>query len=260
MPAVAVTKMHGAYNDFVIMDRRRERLDDPEDFARRVCDRRGGVGADGFIAIGGRNGKPSMEIFNPDGSRAEVCGNGLCCVARFLSEAGEGDRFEIATDAGPVQAAVVEKGETYRVRIAFAKPAFERRALPFANAAFVSMGNPHVVIFERSIDAIDLQSAARELAPLFPNGTNVHVAAPLSEHLLEVRHYERGVGWTYACGSGAAACAAAAISRGLASSPVTVRVPGGELVVAWDGANEVELTGPAVRVFEARLSEMHAAP
>lgn len=262
MSGVAVTKMHGAYNDFAVIDRRNATESfDAQTFARRICDRRGGIGADGLLVIESSEiADARMRIFNADGSEAEMCGNGLRCAARFLSEAGEGNRIRIETAAGVLTAEVVNSGEPYTVRTQIGTPRFEPRALPFASAAYVEVGNPHVVIFEKSVDAIDLSQAAATLAPLFHNGVNVHVAAVVDRSRLDARHYERGVGLTQACGTGAAACAAAAIRFGLADSPVAVHVPGGILTVEWDGSGEAFLTGPAVRVFETTVAALHATP
>ena len=246
--------MHGAHNDFVILDLRTSPPVDLASFARTVCDRRGGIGADGVIALfASRLCDVRVSVLNADGSEAEMCGNGLRCAIRYLSEAGEGDRIAAETDAGVVFSEVVGKGHVYRVRSEMGVPIFEPRPLPFSNAAFVRVGNPHVVIFERSVDALDLETVGRALQSRFPGGTNVHLAAITSSNAMDVCHYERGVGLTPACGTGAVASAAAAIVRGLVSSPVTVRVPGGVLEVEWDGSGAAYLTGPSVRVFDATL-------
>lgn len=261
MSGVAVTKMHGAYNDFAVIDHRNtsEALNLPE-LARTICDRRGGVGGDGLIVIESSGiADARMRIFNADGSEAEMCGNGLRCAVRFLSEAGEGNRFRVETASGVLPAEVLSRGDVYEVRAQIGAPRIEPRALPFASAAYVEVGNPHVVIFERSLDALDLPQAAQKLQQLFPGGINVHVAVPVDSHRLDARHWERGVGLTRACGTGSAACAAAAIRLGLAESPVSVHVPGGVLTVEWDGEGEAFLTGPAVRVFDATIAVPHAA-
>ncbi len=261
MSAVAVTKMHGAFNDFVILDRRGAPELDLAPFARAVCERRGGIGADGLIALfGSQRCDVRVSVLNADGSEAEMCGNGLRCAVRYLSEAGEGDRITCETASGIVDSEIVEKGAAYRVRSAIGVPVLEPRALPFSNAAFVRVGNSHVVIFERSVDALDLETVARALQSRFPGGINVHLAAIRGHSALEVRHYERGVGLTQACGTGAVASAAAAIVRNAVASPVEVRVPGGVLDVEWDGVGAAYLTGPAVRVFDATLHAVHATP
>jgi diaminopimelate epimerase len=122
--------------------------------------------------------------------------------------------------------------------------------------AYVDLGNPHVVIFRDRLEDVDLEAAARELNedPRFPAGTNVHVAAKSGAHCVQVRHWERGVGLTMACGTGAVACAAVALERGIVSSPVDVIVPGGRLVVEWNGSGEAYLIGPAVRVFDTDVN------
>lgn len=249
MSPVAVSKMHGTLNDFVILDQRTQQVDDLVAFARYVCDRRGGIGADGLIVLlPSDRADARMRIINADGGEAEMCGNGMRCAVRYLSERGEGENFDIETLAGIIGAQVLEKGDVYRVRLKLGVPRFEDRTLPLFDAAFVWVGNPHVVIFERSLDDIDLVAVGRHMSDV-----NVHAAVVADRQRLDVRHHERGVGLTNACGTGAVACAAAAIARGLADSPVDVHVPGGVLQVEWDGGGEAFLTGPAVRVFDAQL-------
>jgi len=250
MSPVAVSKMHGTLNDFVVLDERASTaVGDVVQFARQICDRRGGIGADGLIVLlPSERADARMRIINADGSEAEMCGNGMRCAVRYLSERGEGDRFNIETLAGIIGAHVLEKGDAYRIRLNVGVPKFEHRALPFKDAVFVSVGNPHVVIFERSLDAIDLVATGERMRDV-----NVHLAVMVDRHRIDVRHYERGAGLTKACGTGSVACAAAAIKRGAADSPVSVQVPGGMLTVEWDGSGEAYLTGPAVRVFDARI-------
>ena len=127
------------------------------------------------------------------------------------------------------------------------------------SASFVELGNPHVVFFRHGIGELDLEIAGQQLQrdPAFPNGTNVHVAAPGGDGVLNVRHWERGVGLTMACGTGAVACATVAIRNGMAASPVELLVPGGRLVVEWNGGGIAYLTGPAVRVFDTEVDLGH---
>jgi diaminopimelate epimerase len=252
-----VTKMHGARNDFIVLDRRRARIDDFPAFARWACDRRAGIGGDGLIAIDESSvADMRMRIFNADGSEAEMCGNGVRCAARWLDEAGEGDSLRFETLAGIVETAVVAREPEYLVRVALGSPRVSPEPVRFTEEArFVDVGNPHVVLFRERVDDVDLTMLATRLqmAGGFPNGTNVHLAAVDGENALRVRHWERGVGLTMACGTGAVACAAAAIERGLLPSPVEVFVPGGRLVVEWNGAGRAFLTGPAVRVFDTEV-------
>jgi diaminopimelate epimerase len=242
MRTVPVTKMHGTRNDFVIVDQRPGAGVDLSTFAKRVCDRRAGIGADGVIALFPSGAADvRMRVINADGSEAEMCGNGARCAARYLYDAGEGAQFRFETGAGIVEAGVLATG---LVRIGMGVPQFAQAPVP-PGATFVSMGNPHAILFVEDLDAVDLEALGKNYPQL-----NVHAAQILDERRITMRHYERGVGFTHACGTGAVACAAAAIRAGLAQSPVTVSVPGGDLLIEWDGEGEAYLTGPAVRVFD----------
>jgi len=254
---VPLTKMHGAHNDFVILDRRAAPLSDMSAFARWVCDRHAGVGADGLIAL-----EPStradirMLTINADGTPAEMCGNGVRCAARWLDEDGHTGPIAFETAGGVVRAEIVTREPEYLVRVAMGRP----RIRPIALAAlgdgwFVDLGNPHVVAFAGDADRVDLIALAARIQeePAFPSGTNVHVVSQPDRRSLRVRHWERGVGPTMACGTGAVACAVVALERRTADSPVEVLVPGGRLVVEWDGAGDAYLTGPAARVFDTEV-------
>ncbi|MBV9027149.1 MAG: diaminopimelate epimerase [Candidatus Eremiobacteraeota bacterium] len=262
MMRVSVTKMHGARNDFVVVDQRVERLGDVFEFARWVCDRRSGVGADGLIVLErSTRAYARMRTINPDGTEAEMCGNGARCASRWLDEAGEGDRISFETEAEVVRTEVVRRVPEYEVRVAMGRPRI-LGVLPslVPIATLVDVGNPHVVIFETGEGfealALGLETLARNLQdhPALPRGANVHLGMRLREHSLQVRHWERGVGLTQACGTGAVACAVAAIDRKMAKSPVEVIVPGGRLVVELDGHGDAYLIGPAVRVFDTEVS------
>lgn len=257
-----VTKMHGTHNDFVVVDVRSHSLADASSFARWACDRRAGIGADGLILLEPSNvADVRMRIINADGSEAEMCGNGVRCAARWLDEAGEGDRIAFETGAGIVHTRVIAREPEYLVRVTMGRPKVAEVNVEGRTEGFVDLGNPHVVLVREDLDAIELAPLAQELQKdsRFSAGTNVHVAAARDRRTLRVRHWERGVGLTQACGTGAVACAAIAIERGLAGSPVDVLVPGGRLVVEWDGAGEAYLTGPAVRVFDTQVNVGDAA-
>ena len=258
---VAVSKMHGARNDFAIVDARTTPVDRPESFARWLCDRHAGIGADGLLLLeAGTNAPVRMRVINADGSEAEMCGNGVRCVARYLDERAPSEGvMRIETLAGIMEAMIVERGPIYRVRVKMPTPTFASRPLPFADATEVDTGNPHLVLF-RSEGEIDLPSfgAGLQRDPLFPDGVNVHVARVIDPRCIDVAHYERGAGMTMACGTGAVATAAAAIRRGAATSPVIVNVPGGELEIEWDGGENAYMTGPAVHVFDTEVAELHA--
>jgi diaminopimelate epimerase len=241
--------MHGTLNDFIVLDQRTQTIDDLAQFARAVCNRRSGIGADGVIVLlPSDRADARMRVINADGSEAEMCGNGMRCAIRFLCERGEGDRFRIETLAGIIGAEVLDKGEIYHIRLDMGVPQFPAPTRAVNGATYVSMGNPHAVIFVADIGAFDLPAAGEMMPEL-----NVHAAHVEDRHHMSVRHYERGVGLTQACGTGAVACAAAAMQRGLVDMPVTVQVPGGTLEVDWDGTGSAYLTGPAVRVFDARI-------
>jgi diaminopimelate epimerase len=248
--------MHGTRNDFVILDQRTARLEDPAACARWICDRHAGVGADGLILLEDSvETGVRMRVLNADGSEAEMCGNGIRCAARYLDEAGEGGEHRFETLAGPIETSVVAREPEYLVRVAMGTPRIAATPVPFLeDARYVDLGNPHVVLVRKNVEDIELTMIANRLQslPLFSRGTNVHVAA-LDGEALRVRHWERGVGLTMSCGTGAVACAVTAIDTGLLASPVDVFVPGGHLVVEWDGASHAFLTGPAVRVFDTEI-------
>lgn len=268
--------MHGTLNDFVVFDNRGidiehiaafARFGTFASFGRYMCDRHAAIGADGLLVLeNSAIADVRMRVINADGSEAEMCGNGIRCVVRYLAEektemhgyvSAPKRMFRIETVAGIIETSVIAREPAFLVRAMMGVPVIERKALPVPDAMCVSLGNPHVVIFEsEAIDAIDLPGIAISFqnSMLFPDGTNVHVAAKIGERMLTVRHWERGVGETMSCGTGAVACAVAAIQRGLVQSPVEVRVPGGTLMVEWGGSGVAYLTGPAVRVFDANIS------
>ena len=254
---IRVTKMHGARNDFVVFDRRRQDAGDLEGIARRICDRRAGIGADGFIVIErSSNASVAMRTFNPDGSEAEICGNGLRCAAQWLDEAGEGARIALHTAAGMVNTEIITREPSYRVRVEMPAPRIVARELAGLGDSFlVDTGNPHLVLFRSSLDAENLETLGRTLQDdaRFPAGVNVHVAVAESGNRLRVRHWERGAGATQACGTGAVASAVAAIDAGRVSAPVEVLVPGGTLTVEF-GNGKVALVGPSERVFDTEIA------
>jgi diaminopimelate epimerase len=255
---VPVVKTNGTGNEFVLVDERGAPLADPVAFARRVCDRTHGLGADGVLLI-----EPSerfdarMRIVNADGSEAEMCGNGMRCVARYLDENDGLEQATVETLAGPIGTRILSRAP-YRVAVEMGEP---RIGDPHLVAGFravpVDLGNPHVVIRLRDddIDAIDLAVVGPrvERDARYPGGTNVHVVARQGEHW-RVRHWERGAGATQACGTGAVAVAAVLIAAGEATSPVSLHVPGGVLDVIWKPGERATLVGDAVREFERVLS------
>jgi len=237
------TKMHGCGNDFVIVD-------GPADVTaarvRDLCDRRRGIGADGVLVIGEAQGRCwRVTIHNADGSMGESCGNGARCVARYLLDRHGGDELELSFAGGDVMA----RREGTGIAIAFARPRSpEPIAVDGVRGYRVSFGNPHVVLFvtdPANADLTALAVAARAAA----GEANVEVARVVAPDLILLRVDERGVGETLACGTGACATVAAAMSDQPMAERVTVRVPGGDLFVRA-GPRVFELAGPAEYVFE----------
>jgi diaminopimelate epimerase len=242
----------------------------------RLCDRHLGVGGDGVLLLHANGGRYRMQVTNADGSVPEMCGNGIRCVALHLSRLGRvrGERFEIDTDAGPHACRVLESGEAGVVEVSMRPPSLLPQDVPvladapLLDAAFdvrgqrglhltcVSMGNPHAVTFD------DVGSQREELAPLvqtdvrFPHQVNVGFAKLLAPQQIELAVFERGAGWTRACGTGACAAAVAAVETGRARrrESIEVRLPGGALAIVVGGAGErLAMTGPARHVFDGTV-------
>ncbi|MCS6799711.1 MAG: diaminopimelate epimerase [Myxococcota bacterium] len=259
-------KWEGLGNDFILVDEALE-----PDVAVALCDRHLGVGADGVLYVGVRDGRPFMHVTNADGSHAETCGNGLRCAARYLVERGLVAQpcFEIDTDAGPHRCRVL--GDRVQVEMRPASLAPEHVPVvadkPMLDAPVeiagvtlrvtaVSMGNPHAVSFDPVGEAASRIAPALERAPWFPRGVNVGFASLRDSTHLELRVWERGVGWTRACGSGACAAAVAAVETGRArrDEPIEVRLPGGTLeIVVGSPGTPIRMDGPAQRVFAGTL-------
>jgi diaminopimelate epimerase len=263
--ALSVTKMHGTENVFALIDERPPKVDGYAALAKRLCAHGGDLaGADGLLVVADAPGfAAEMQIYNADGSRAEMCGNGVRCVARYLAERGAGDAFSISTLAGPIGVRILAR-DPFEARIDVGPVRFPNDARAESATAMgvawtfydVSLGNPHAVIFVDDVNAIDVATLGVTLNWLdrFADGTNVHVAAVVDDSTLRVRHYERGVGITQSCGTGAVACAAAAIVVRDVRSPVTVLVPGGTLLVEWAPGENAFLTGGAETVFERTVA------
>jgi diaminopimelate epimerase len=255
--------MHGAENAFVVLDERPPAFANYPELAKRVCAPESEFGgADGLLVISDAPGVAAeMRVFNADGSIAEMCGNGVRCVARYLYEHGASETFTIATLAGPIGAEIVAT-EPFAARVDIGPVSFPKgsaeKTLAIDGTTWtyydVSLGNPHAVTFVDDVHAIDLETLGAAFGRAFAHGTNVHVVQILDTSTLRVRHFERGVGLTQACGTGAVASAAAAIVAHGAISPVTVHVPGGTLIVDWTPGTNARLTGPAQTLFERPLA------
>ncbi|WP_355661918.1 diaminopimelate epimerase [Halomonas salifodinae] len=269
------TKMHGLGNDFMVVDlvTQRARLRDEQ--IRQLADRHFGIGFDQLLIVEPPR-DPDLDfryrIYNADGSEVENCGNGARCFARFVRDQRLTHKHEIRveTAGGPLTLVVQEDG---RVSVDMGAPRFAPEALPFEAATdqlrhpltvegetleigVVSMGNPHAVL---RVDDVDSAPVARlgpaiESHPRFPRRVNAGFMQVVSPHEIRLRVYERGSGETLACGTGACAAVASGIRQGLLESPVTVRLPGGELTIEWAGDDApLIMTGPAERVFEGRV-------
>ncbi len=270
------TKMHGAGNDYVYLDTFTEAL--PPDIpalAAAMSDRHTGVGADGVIVIGPSDvAEARMQIWNADGTRAEMCGNGLRCVAKYLFDRSlvAGAEFSIETDAGLKTVWVeAEQGVAHRVRVSLGTPILEAAKIPallpgrpplnvplnvggrHVWVSAVSMGNPHAVVLveEPTDDWIFEIGPHIERHSKFPNRTNVEFVKVLSREEIALRVWERGSGETLACGTGACAAVVACTLLGQTDFRVRCQLPGGVLDVEWDRReNQIYLTGPAVEVFQ----------
>ncbi len=251
-------KMHGLGNDFVVVDARGNAASIDDRRARAIADRHTGIGCDQIIVI-----EPSeiadvrMRIWNADGSEVESCGNATRCVVLH-----EGRDITIETKGGLLEGrldgagASVDMGAprfgwediplAYPLDTAELPVAWEELDAPFA----VNVGNPHVIFFVNDAEAVDLERLGPliEHDPLFPQRVNVNVVSKEGD-ALRLRVWERGAGLTLACGTGACATAVAAIRRGLAASPVEVRLPGGTLTIEWAPGGTIRMRGPATRVF-----------
>ncbi len=253
------SKMHGLGNDFVVIDARADAVELTEARARAIADRHTGIGCDQLIVIGpSPRADVAMRIFNADGSEVAACGNATRCVPLFV-----GRDVTIETRAGLLDARLVDDG----ARVDMGAPRFDWDAIPLAYAmdtlampvswedlpppAAVNVGNPHVIFFVDALDAVDTARLGPliEVDPLFPERVNVNFAQILDPHHVRLVVWERGAGLTRACGTGACATAVAAIRRGLASGPVTVSLPGGDLVIDWTPGGTILMTGPATFVF-----------
>ena len=267
---LAFLKMHGAGNDFVILDSRGGGAVTTPALARALGDRNRGVGFDQLAEIrDSETADIALDFWNSDGSRAGACGNATRCVAQHVMAGLGQDTLHIRTERGDLFAVCDPDG---RVRVNMGQPILDWAAVPVArdvellhlplrgDPVAVGMGNPHCIFFVPDAEAVDLpaRGAAVEHDPLFPARTNVEFATLLGPDHLRVRVWERGAGITLACGSGACATAVAAHQRGLTGRQVTLDADGGVLTVDWreDG---VWLSGPVALVFDGRLSPDYLA-
>ena len=271
-PPLRFTKMHGAGNDFVVLDGLRDDLPDLTPLAARLCDRHLGIGADQLLVVrASQSADFRMQIFNADGSQVEMCANGIRCFYKFLRDRGHTRAEEIGVEtlSGVVRPRWAGPD---RVRVDMGCPVLAPAKIPTTLAAgegpvldvplqvgehplevsSVSMGNPHAVVYVEDPE----RAPVAELGPLlehhpaFPNRVNVEFVRVENRTRIRQRTWERGTGETLACGSGACAVAVVSMLRGVADRALRVQLRGGELEIRWpDDAANVEMTGPATEVY-----------
>jgi diaminopimelate epimerase len=277
------TKMHGLGNDYIYVNGFEEHIDNPTAVARAVSDRHFGIGADGLIVI-----LPSaradfrMRMFNADGGEAQMCGNGIRCLAKYVYEHGmtQQTTLQVETLAGVLELHLFPSaGRVEKVRVKMGEPRLERTQIPMRGPAgrvlhealvvdgttftitAVSMGNPHCVVFVDDPQTFDvaLWGPRFEHHPAFPEGVNTEFVRVLDAQTFAMRVWERGSGETLACGTGASAVAVACHLTGRTGRRVTGHLLGGSLELEWHEAdNQVYMTGPAVEVFHGEWSHQGA--
>ncbi len=266
------TKMHGLGNDFVLIDASRHEVPQPGAFCKKYSDRRFGIGFDqALILYPSRSADFKMEIYNADGSQVEMCGNGIRCLAKYIWDRGLSDKKELSIEtlAGIIKP--VKAGDL--IQVDMGEPILDGPSIPvnldgkirgyplkIMDRDFmitcVSMGNPHAVIFLEEIQSFPVEKYGPliENHPLFPKRINVEFVKVTDAREIAVRVWERGAGETLACGTGACASAVAAHLNGFTGRKVTVRLPGGDLLINWSEENDhVYKTGPAVEVFTGEV-------
>ena len=262
---IGFMKMHGAGNDFIVIDSRGRAAVMTEGLARALGDRNRGVGFDQLAEIrDGTDADFALDFWNNDGSRAGACGNATSCVADYVMRGLRRDAVSLTTARGGLRAV---RGADGRVSVNMGQPQRDWDQVPLARAVdvlhvplprdpvAVGIGNPHCVMFVPDADAVDLATLGPiyEHDPLYPQRTNVEFASIIAPNRLRMRVWERGAGITLACGSGACATAVAAHLRGLTGRQVDLVMDGGILSVDWRDEG-VWLTGPVAHVFDGHLS------
>jgi len=280
------TKMHGIGNDYVYVNGFAEKVADPTSLAARVSDRHTGIGSDGLILIlPSDKADVRMRMFNADGSEGEMCGNGVRCVAKYAFDhkLTQNNPMKVETGRGVLSLALQTKdGKVEQVTVNMDQPILDLPKIPvdrekvvaggreheyklsmaqgneLVEATFVSMGNPHAVIFTGDVKSLDL---ARIGPPLehhkaFPRRMNVHWAQVVTRDEVIMRTWERGSGITWACGTGACAVAVAGVLTGRTNRKILAHLPGGDLTLEWrESDGNVYMTGPATEVFSGEWPE-----
>ena len=277
---IPFTKMHGCGNDYIYINGFTTPIPAEEKaaFARTMSDRHFGIGGDGVIFINpAAQADFEMEMYNADGSRSEMCGNGIRCVAKYVHDRGMTDRERFSIVSGgqvKVVELTVENGETKAVRVDMGEPGLVPEQIPVKadgpravdepilvlgtqyRMTCVSMGNPHAVVFWDDVDRLEIEKIGPhfETHPRFPRRTNVEFVQLLDDTHVKMRVWERGTGETLACGTGCSATAVACVLNGLTKRRITVQVLGGALDIEWDEkTGHVFMTGPAAFVFDGEV-------
>ncbi len=277
------TKMHGCGNDYIYIDGNREKIKDDEKPAvvKQLSDRHFGIGGDGVIFINPTDVDDAdfeMEMYNADGSRAEMCGNGIRCVAKYVYDKGLTNKKKInIISAGKIKklCLTIQDKKVILVKVNMGAPELIAKNVPVKSEneqvideaitvsgkeykmTCVSMGNPHAVVFMDNVEDLEINKLGPyfENHERFPKRTNTEFVKVLDRHTVEMRVWERGTGETLACGTGACATVVACILNGLTEEQVTVKLLGGELEIFWDRKeNLVFMTGPATHVFDGEIN------
>lgn len=278
------TKMHGCGNDYIYINGAVERIasEDKPELVRKISDRHFGIGGDGAIFINpSTEADFEMEMYNADGSRAEMCGNGIRCVAKYVYDNGLTDKTNISiVSCGQVKylELFLKDGRVDTVRVNMGAPELSAGKIPVTaengkdrvideaitvqgneyKMTCVSMGNPHAVVFMDEVERLDIEKIGPyfENHECFPKRINTEFVKVIDRTHVQMRVWERGTGETLACGTGCCATVVACILNGLTDETVTVKLLGGELQIAWDRTeNLVYMTGPAKTVFEGEYWE-----
>ena len=274
------TKMHGTGNDYIYINGFEEKIDNPAECAIRWSDRHKGIGSDGLVLIlPSENCDFRMQMFNADGSEAEMCGNASRCIGKYVYDKGLTTKTEVTLETlAGVKVLKLFLGDDDKVKtvtVDMGEPILESEKIPVAitksrvidepvfftpnvqyNITTVSMGNPHAVIFTKGIAELELPKVGStiENAPIFPKRTNVEFIELEKIDRVKMRVWERGSGETMACGTGACAAVVAGVLNGLCSRKTTVELLGGDLTIEWkESDNRVYLTGAATTVFEGEI-------
>ena len=274
------TKMQGLGNDYVYVDCFKETIEDPSKLAKVISDRHFGVGSDGLILICPSDKADfEMKMYNADGSRGEMCGNGIRCVAKYVYDYGLTDKTHISVETlGGIKYLdlTVENGKVALVKVDMGSPILTPEQVPVIadgesavdepicvdgveyRMTCVSMGNPHAVVHMEDVDNLDIEKIGPsfENHERFPNRVNTEFVKVLDRETAQMRVWERGSGETLACGTGACAVAVACILNGLTDNKVRVKLLGGDLLIEWDKEKDtVYMTGPAEIVFDGEWKE-----